>query len=429
MSMELAADGLPTAVAGGTFARQGVHRKTAPVTRSPPEPPMSPSRVPFPEMHRRARSALAAAVGLVAGAACTDAEAGRRSARREVPVASAEWERDLERHVRHPVQPIALRAGSGLVALLHDPPLGYRIFAMRDQGRGAAGGPQIGRPAPPGFWGLGRPSDVVGLHADSAGAPADAWFLDPARGRVIGTNVGAARRTVAGLGTRGTVRTACTLGARAIAYLDEARPDTVLVRALHAPYAVRPYPFPRGLLVGRGGAWTDLRFGGSQDGPCVIHAPRMRGVAVVTDTAVHAVAPFVEPLSRVDSLYAAGAWYARAVDLLSRDEPRTGAIDATSWHGGAAVLFEGRTPDAGRVVDFYDARGAYVTSLRLPHRALRIAATRHRLVVLRQSHGRVFLASYVLPAEIRTGAVEDEPELVAPDGAEVFGGREPQEAP
>ena len=154
-----------------------------------------------------------------------------------------EWERDIRDDVAHPVTPVAMRAGAGLVALLHDQPLGDKLFSMAEQAQAAAGSGFPDRPARDEIWGLGRPSDVVGLHADSATAPADAWFLDPARGRVIATNVGGMKKTIAGFGTRGTVRTACALGARAIAYLDESRPDTVLGRALHAPTGVRAYAF------------------------------------------------------------------------------------------------------------------------------------------------------------------------------------------
>jgi hypothetical protein len=54
------------------------------------------------------------------------------------------------------------------------------------------------------------------------------------------------------------------------------------------------------------------------------------------------------------------------------------------------------------MVDLYAADGAYLETLVLPARALRIAADGERLYVLRQARDSVLMASYVLPWGIRS---------------------------
>ena len=325
------------------------------------------------------------------------------------PLARPEWQREITHRTGSPFRPIAFRAGGGIASLLQGPPLRHWMALLADSGHIGAGGPSEPHVVRE-LHGLGAPTDIVAVAADGY-----SWYLDPVRSRVVGENVGGEQITVASLGVRGTVRTACGLGERAIAFLDTARPGRVFVRELAPPYATRELPFPDGLL-GRHVRWQDLRFGGSAEGPCVLFARAMRGVVVVSDSSARAISPFVEPLSRVDALYARGAWYAPLAGLIAWRERGVGALDATSVPGGVAVLFEGRTAAAGRLVDFYSDSGVYLETLHLPRRARRIAATPHRLIVLSAPDDRTFIASYLLPTGIRRRAAAAEPVVIAPPG-------------
>jgi hypothetical protein len=336
-------------------------------------------------------------------------------------IATPEWETEVSLRTGFPVHPIGFRAGGGLISFLQGPPLTHWMFLLADSARGLAGGPinprEAGSRAP-----IRAPSDIVGISADGR-----SWYLDPTSGHVVSEDVGGYRAVIASLGARSTIQTACALDSQTIAYLDSARPDTVFVRELALPPVTRALPVPGG-AVGQGVVpWEMLRFGGSPDGPCVVSNPRLRGLLVVAGSAVHTIDGFVEPLP-VEVKRA--AWYAPLARLFSRysgaaDSPATiGALDVTSFPGGVAVLFEGRTAEAGRLVDFYDGTGVYLTTMRLPHRALRIAASHGRLYVLRQRYephddinGRVYLSSYVLPGRVRAGhAVAAQPTVIAPPG-------------
>jgi hypothetical protein len=378
--------------------------------------------------HRWTAALLSSA--LIGCSAAADAGSGGADtsavaeARAPGTVATPEWETEITLWTDYPVPPVAFRAGGGLASLLQGPPYRRWMFLLGDSARGVSGGP---RPA----WseGVGRPTgfapgralaDIVGISAGGR-----SWYLDAVTGRVSGVDIGGYSRMIASLGARGTIRTACALGEHAIAYLDIARPDTVFVHE-PASRATRALPLPATFAAVHAVPWDSLRFDGSPDGPCVVSNSRVRGLLVVTDSAVRAINASVEPLPIEPRRQ---AWYAPLARLASRnsdtESPATpGALDATSFPGGVAVLFEGRTPEAGRLVDFYDTTGTYLTTMRLPHRALRIAASHGRLYVLRQRYephdgirGRVYLASYVLPGRVRAGqAVSAEPTVIAPPG-------------
>jgi hypothetical protein len=336
-------------------------------------------------------------------------------------IATPEWEREITDRTGYPIEPVAFRAGGGIASLLHGRPLMHWMLLLSDSGHLAAGGPVRRWPgdsrAP-----IAAASDIAGISATGR-----SWYLDPPTGRVTDEDVGGYRAVIASLGARGTIRTACALGERAIAYLDVGRPDTIFVRDLDSPAPTRALPLPTDFAVVHEVPWDALRFGGAPDAPCVLAAPRLRGLLVITDSAVRAIERFVEPVPPAKR----DAWYAPLARLVSRGKAADadsaaapGALDATGVPGGVAVLFGGRTNEAGRVVDFYDATGAYLTTMRLPHRALRIAASHGRLYVLRQQWdphdgytGRVYVASYVLPTRVRGGGVlPDVPPVTAPAG-------------
>ncbi len=354
-----------------------------------------------------------------AASADEDAERpGVADVRAPGPIATPEWETEVTRWTGYPIQPIAFRAGGGLVSLLQGPRLANWMFVVADSGRAPAGGPIPSSFDISGNPPLGAASDIAAVSTDGR-----SWFLDPRTGRIVSEDVGHYRALVASLGTGGTIRTACALGARAVAYLDVTRPDTVFVRDLTSPAPTRALARPAHLAVMQSVPWDSLRFGGSPDGPCVLSNPRLDGLLVVSDSAVRVIDGFVEPPVPV-ATSRPEPWYAPLARLISGDEtsnanasPTQNVLQATSFPGGVALLFAGRTPHTGRVVDFYSHAGDYLASLYLPHLALGVAAGHGRLYVVRQQldpehddGGRVFLASYRLPSLIR----EEVPATAAP---------------
>ena len=325
------------------------------------------------------------------------------------PVAHAEWEREVTSTVGATSPVLALRAGYGIVTLLQDAPLAKWMFTLADTGRVSAGG-SIGRSEPfvPGRPRMGQPSDIVTVDEDGA-----SWFLDPRTGRIIRQDVGGYRHLVGRLRAEGDVLTACALNGRVV-FLDSGRPTEVLVQSLDPPFVTRALPGATQFMSAIDAERAQLRFGGSATGVCVLRSPYLPGVLLVSDSAVVALGPFIEPTGRVRDKEDRS----RAPLLSDFGDGRgprvVGALDATSFPGGVAVLFEGRSQDAGRVIDLYAEAGSYLGTIRLPHRARRIAGTGHRIIVLSTRNDRSYLASYVLPLEARFAGFGGEQSKPAP---------------
>lgn len=329
--------------------------------------------------------------------------------RRTGSLATAEWEAPawvLGRYktVGARLDVVAMRSGGGIVAVLQRAPLAtYEIMleGLTTQRRisvvgGTVRQAQYGTNPP-----LGNPIDVVGVTADGVG-----WYLDVDSGRILSQDVGGMRRVEVSLGARAAPRSGCLLGDRGVAFLDSAHVDTVFVQDIAPPHDVRRLPLPGGYVDGVDVRWTDVRFGGSRKGPCVLWAPRMRTVLLVSDSAVRPLGPLVEPVQREN-------WYQRSWRWIARQPAPRYVIDASSFPGGVALLVGGRTPGARRMIDLYDDAGTYEETMVLPMPSMRIAADCQRLYVLRQNGDSVLFASYVLPSAIRArmAATDNEHEV------------------
>ncbi len=310
--------------------------------------------------------------------------------------AEREWESRLlavERRIRaaEPIRPLALRAGGGLVAvLLAQPSVAYMVELTGEAAPPMMGGPN-GDFTYAGTLARGYPSDVVTVAPDSR-----AWYLDVRSGRVMSEDVGYNHRLIATLTAHGRARSGCALDPETIAYVTDARPGVVFVHRRSEPAHDRALVLPAGYAPTRTVPWTSVRFGGSPSGPCVLWAPRMASVLLVSDRELRPLGAFVEPVPR-------HSWYQALRRRVRRIPEPDYVLDATSFPGGVAVLFAGHTAGAGRIVDLYSEQGAYRETMVLPSRALRIAGYDARLYVLRQRRDSVRLASYLLPAGIRSG--------------------------
>lgn len=180
-------------------------------------------------------------------------------------------------------------------------------------------------------------SDIVTVDEESF-----SWFLDRTTGRIIAEDVGGYRHSIARLRVEGEVRTACAVNGH-VAFLDTAHPNAVQLQSLEPPFGVRSLPIAQRLLSGDVKKRDVLRFGGSPDGSCVLRSAHLPGVLVVSDSAVVALGPFVAGIESSEGPHA--SWRSRLASILGRgrDERVVNALDATSFPGGVAVLFAGRT--------------------------------------------------------------------------------------
>jgi hypothetical protein len=350
-------------------------------------------------MPQRIFSTLVVMAAALSGCSATNdpgtrAPGGQGMPKRVGTLGAPEWEGRLhyvERRVSatRPLRATAMRAGGGISAVLQaDPYFAYLVELTPSRSLSISGGPnnwdQRADNPPRGY-----PTDVVGVAPDGS-----AWFLDAGTGRVVTEDVGGYRRVVTTLRRADKARSGCVSRAGSILFVGDARPRTVAVRPLEQPSVTRALVVPAEDAVGRGVPWAAVRFGGSPDGPCVLWAPSMTGVLIVSDSAVRPLGPLVERLP-------AEPWYRMWWHRIRRRPEPVWTLDATSFPGGVALLAAGRTAGAGRMVDLYSDAGAYLETLVLPQRALRIAGDGERLYVLRQARDSVLLASYLLPRSVR----------------------------
>jgi hypothetical protein len=305
------------------------------------------------------------------------------------------------------VDPLAIRAGGGLLAVLHDSPLTTTELMLWEAARAGSLHVAASPSQTTEFRGfgsdpaLGKPADVVNVSEDGI-----AWFLDSDRLRITSQDVGGMRKVIGYIRPPSPVRRACALTDSLIAYLRDDDIGGVYIYDLLPGSGVRRFEIPRQLLDTATVAWADVRLAGSRGGPCVAFAGHMPGLAIITDEEVRAVAAFVEPAapkpSRLSRL-----WSTRRGDSIE-------VLDATSVPGAVAVLWAGPSDSAGRLVDFYSLRGSYMRTMVLPRRALRIAGAPHRLYVLAQYNDSAVVASWVLPSAIRQAAPPSPPAVLAP---------------
>lgn len=347
---------------------------------------------------------------VLCGAACSPGDHGAASAAgRQLPArtrtgsfVAPEWEvREwkVERYIArgHHLEPVAFRSGGGVTALLQRSPLAMYEFMFDVPGHPAGGLADPRKAWIEGNPPFGSPSDIAGVTRDGV-----TLYLDGATGDIKAQTVSSRRAEVLDLGTSGSVQSACALGPNAFAYIDGSQPGEIFVRYVDSSAPARRLAFPSGLVDSNEVRWSQLRFGGSNGGACVLWAPRMRAVVVVGDTALHAIDDFIEPVKPEP-------WFARIWHWLSRTPPHPYALDVTSVPGAVAVLVAGSTSGAGRIVDFYADSGSYLETMVLPRRALRVAGNHQRLFVLRESLDSILFASYVLPWSLRRGMAPEQP--------------------
>lgn len=289
---------------------------------------------------------------------------------------------------------VAVRSGGGVAALIGDDYRTVHLIELRGMPRPPVMGGRVDSVGTPRNPALKRPIDIVGVTPRGV-----AWLLDSAMKRVTSQDISGRRQVIAAFDEGAESQAGCMLDETTFVYIDGTRPDTVLVRSGEA--SARVLAMPRGYVDGRSTRWSDLRFGGSNGGACILWAPRMRSIMLVSHSGVRPLGSFIEPVPP-------DRWYHRLARWIARRPAPVYVLDATSVPGSVALLYAGQTAGAGRVVDLYNESGEYLRTMVLHAPALRIAGNRERLYVLRRKEGQVFFGSYVLPWTMRRTMRDDQ---------------------
>jgi hypothetical protein len=287
-----------------------------------------------------------------------------------------------------PPEKLSMRVGGGLIGYLQrDPTATFLIFLQTP--RNMAGGAY--NPNMP--LSLATSSDIVRMTDES-----EAWHLIGNTGRILSVHVGGLRHVIANLSTR-TAFSGCAERDSTIHYLDSLVPGIVFSQRSNGSVSQRD--LPREFSHEAQGTWHRTRFGGSAFSPCVLWHPKANTVLIVEPDTIRDVGALVERPPRF-------AWYTKFKSVVFRRPLPVGVLDATSFEGGVAVLFQGTSPQAGRIVDFYGRTG-YVASWVLSDRPLGIAGSRARIYSITVRNDSALYRSYIVPLSLRNAVVDSEP--------------------
>lgn len=316
--------------------------------------------------------------------------AAPEDARRQGYLAESLWEVTAGPEVLLPTPSNSLGAGHGLAAVFFASPCGHGEVLLADpkSQQGASGPcPEVSKPAS--F--VNPLGDVVYI-----GPNGDAWWLGLPRGAVIAHGY-KGNRVVTRLPSTGRVLAACSSNGRTIVYADSLDPGTLHLHDIEVPDDRRPASLPTEFAELTAAEWASVQLGGAPNQPCVLIAPRANLFLVIPPDSAAWGAPFREPIPP--------AAPTRRWEWLQRKlwgPPRVavpGPMDATSFAGGFAILYQGATAEAGRLVDLYDRSGRYTQTMILQQPAVRIASTGTQLLTMSHRDKRWRIASYWFPGD------------------------------
>ena len=289
----------------------------------------------------------------------------------------------------------AMRIGGGALGYLQVSPAVSRIVSLREPSMSSL----LFRLPPGTPLSLAHSSDIVGVTAAS-----EAWHLVGESGRVISVNIGGLRHLITTLATR-TAFSGCADKDSTVYFVDSLSPGSFSAHRVQG--AVTKHDLPAEFVAQTAKRWSATRFGGSAFGPCVLWNPAARSVVAISGNRVQADVSLVEASPQFP-------WYQRLWFWLTRRRVPQGVLDATSFDGGIAVLFEGTSAQAGRILDFYTLDSGYLASWVLPHQPLGVAGSRGRLYSITTRSDSAFLNSYLLPAALRSAPPDSVPSVFVP---------------
>ncbi len=297
-----------------------------------------------------------------------------------------------------------LGAGHGMVAWLIRSPCQHGTLPLSRPVDRGSGGPC---PDPT------RPSTLVNPDREVVyvGPNGDVWWLGMPRGSVL-AHGNLPNRIVTRLPTSGRVLAACTSDGKTIVYADSPNRAVLRIHYLAGPDSARSLVVPAELATLGEPDWNGVQLGAAPGYPCILVVPRVGGVAVIRgDTAIW-TGPFYEPLPAPPRVRRGFPWLKpfRTPPVVQRPGP----LDATSFAGGIAILYQGAGVDGGRLVDLFDWDGQYNQTMILPHPVERIASTGTQLVTLSHRDKGWHLALYWFPGERTDSGPADTMSFAAP---------------
>ncbi len=225
------------------------------------------------------------------------------------------------------------------------------------------------------------------------------WAVDQTSGAVFVEDVGGNERRRGSFNQRLYVRSAC-LTSTGSAYFVERDEQGAIWRQGFRDSVLEQLPERIQLPAAFSRDDIEVELRGNADARCVLFANK-RDSFLVIDPKTEQLKGY-EYVESVHSVMPAESNVDRWMRTLrERQHPVTTARDIAVSDDLIAVLHSGRSTEARRVVDFYQASVGYRGSVRLPMRAERIAFAYGRLYALARSSTEALLVSFVLPAEYR----------------------------
>lgn len=254
----------------------------------------------------------------------------------------------------------------------------------------------------------GGPS-LEGIRVIGTAESTFVWQVERETGRLWVEDVAGNRRQRGQLQVRDSVLETCLTSQGWVYFTDPDYPAVVRQQPFvdsALPRLPVSLPLPPALT----GQTQPLAARGSMSSYCAFFANGSDSLYVLDGAAGSFTAhEFVESTRAVLSAESGRERWRRSWHELGRAP--TGALDVAVQDQLIAVLFRGRSTQAGRIVDLYAPEKGYLGSLRLPMRTERIALAHQRLYALARDSERAYLVSFVLPAEYRQSAVDEMPTL------------------
>lgn len=330
------------------------------------------------------------------------------AARTVYPAKREEWRTDITRYTDSTMVPRVFRASRSTVVLLQEAPL--RITQFELHGKGLLLSTRPGRVDS--VLNAEVPRDIV-APTDLSRATDDAQVdvIDSATSTLVRETIGGFefRRELPLL--RGGSGRLCTVSPATLLHVRQLGERRIL-----EAFTLTANP-DDDALIGRlpiaGARSSRLRFGGGDARRCLLLTDREVLIVSAPSSDSAGSPPRVERLRRpgalaTDSSGRLSAERDRVVVDSSAQHPFV--VDASIVDGGFVVLV-GMTSDRhGRLLDYYDERGAYLQSAMLPFTASAMAAAGPRFLALHQDQKyRWWLSSWLTPMAARGAVPPPEP--------------------
>lgn len=329
--------------------------------------------------------------------------AAAMSARTVYPAKREEWRTDITRHTDSTMVPRVFRASGSTVALLQASPT--RISQFELHGRGLLLSTRPGRVDS--TLNAEVPRDLVApVELSRVTDEGEVDVIDSASSVLMRESIGGFvfRRDLPLL--RGGSHRLCTVA-----------PATLMhVRRLGERRALEAYTITANAnedrLVGRhrleGETQARLRFGSGDVRRCLLLGARTVYIVTAVEHDGIPLNPRITQLTMPGDVTRRGIGDNAAAPAVAVEQPYV--VDAAVVDGGYVVLVGVTSDGQGRLLDYYDERGAYLQSAMLPFTASAMTGAGPRFLVLHQDvRYRWWLSSWLTPMAARGATPPPQP--------------------